>query len=175
MRKLILLIALISVHFTSLSQRATPLQYLYMMKSFKPTTQKVGILCELDRNPGIVDKLQRSAFSAGVKIFIADVKELKDISQKFSELVKNGVDFIWIFDEKDISANPIAREYIFKNSLLSKIPVAAPNPEFVKEGALFSLEVSGEDIKVFVNNKVANALQINIPENYKERVQYVAN
>ncbi len=115
------------------------------------------------------------AFSAGIKIFIADVKELKDISQKFSELVKNGVDFIWIFDEKDISAHPIAREYIFKNSLLNKIPVAVPDPELVKEGGLFSLEVSGEEIKVFVNNKIANALQINIPENYKERVQYVAN
>lgn len=169
------IILLFLFNFVAFSQRATPLQYLYMMKSLKPTTQKVGILCELDKNPGIVDRLQRSAFSAGIKIFIADVKELKDISQKFSELVKNGVDFIWIFDEKDISAHPIAREYIFKNSLLNKIPVAVPDPELVKEGGLFSLEVSGEEIKVFVNNKIANALQINIPENYKERVQYVAN
>ncbi|CUS98318.1 ABC transporter substrate binding protein [Candidatus Chrysopegis kryptomonas] len=175
MKKAIILLALFLFNFVALSQRATPLQYLYMMKSFKPTTQKVGILCELDKNPGIVDKLQRSAFSAGIKIFIADVKELKDVSQKFAELMKNGVDFIWIIDEKDVSAHPIAREYIFKNSLLNKIPVAVPDPELVKEGGLFSLEVSGEEIKVFVNNKIANALQINIPENYKERVQYVAN
>jgi len=173
MKRLLILLALFP--FFAFSQRATPLQYLYMMKSFKPQTQKVGILCELSKHQGLVDKLQKAGFSAGVKIIVGDVKELKDISQRFGELVKNGVDFLWIIDENDISSHQIAREFIFKNALLSSIPVAVPNAEFVKEGGLFSLEVSGEEIKIYVNNKVANALQINIPENYKERVQYVAN
>jgi hypothetical protein len=30
-------------------------------------------------------------------------------------------------------------------------------------------------LKIFVNDKIANALNLTIPENYKERVQYVAN
>ncbi len=170
-----LFIFLVLFHFVSFSQKATPLQYLYMMKSFKPQMQKVGILCEMSKYPGLLDKLQRAGFSAGVKIVVSDVKELKDISQRFGELVKNGVDFIWIIDENDISAHKIAREYILKSALLSSIPVAVPNVEIVKEGGLFSLEVLGEELKIYVNNKVANALQISIPENYKERVQYVAN
>lgn len=173
MKKLIVFTFLFS--FVAFSQQATPLQYLYMMKSFKPQTQKVGILCELSKYQGLVDKLQRAGFSAGVKIIIGDVKELKDISQRFGELVKNGVDYLWIIDEKDISANQIAREYIFKNALLNSIPVVVPNAELVKEGGLFSLETSGSEITIYVNNKIVNALKLSIPENYKERVNYVAN
>ncbi|CUU09841.1 putative ABC transport system substrate-binding protein [Candidatus Kryptobacter tengchongensis] len=170
-------IILFLIFFQSMvfAQRATPLQYLYMMKSLKPEVQKIGVLCDLGKYQGLIEKLQRSAYSVGVKIIVADVKELKDVSQRFGDLVKNGVDFIWIFDESDVSAHPIAREFIIKNAILSKIPVAVPNAEFVKEGGLFSLEISGDDVKVYVNNKVANALQITVPENYKERVQYVVN
>ncbi|MFN3135410.1 MAG: ABC transporter substrate binding protein [Candidatus Kryptonium sp.] len=173
MRKAIFLLVL----FQSLvfAQKGTPLQYLYLMKSFKPEIQKVGVICDLSKNRGIVEKFQRPAFSVGVKIVVVDVRELKDVSRGFEELVNNGVDFIWIFDNEDVSAHPIAREYIFKNALLKKIPVAVSNLEFVKEGALFSLEILGEEVKVYVNNKVANALQLTVPENYKERVQYVAN
>ncbi len=157
------------------AQKATPLQYLYMMKSFKPEIQKVGVICDLSKNQGIVEKLQRPAFSIGVKIIVVDVKELKDISRGFEELTKNGVDFIWIFNDEDVAAHPIAREYIFKSALLKRIPVVVSNLEFVKEGALFSLEVLGEEVRVYVNNKVANALQLTVPENYRERIQYVAN
>jgi ABC-type uncharacterized transport system substrate-binding protein len=165
------------IFFQSLvfAQKGTPLQYLYLMKSFKPEIQKVGVICDLSRNRGIVEKLQRPAFSIGVKIIVVDVRELKDVSRGFEELVNNSVDFIWIFSEDDVSTQPVAREYIFKNALLKKIPVAVSNLELVKEGALFSLEVSGEEVKVYVNNKVASALQLTVPENYKERVQYVAN
>lgn len=95
------------------AQRATPLQYLYVMKSFKPDVQKVGVICDLSKNPGIIEKLQRPAFSVGVKVIVADVRELKDVSRGFEELVKSGVDFFWLFDDKDVSAHPIAREYIF--------------------------------------------------------------
>ncbi len=173
MKKLIVFLVLFS--FVAFSQRATPLQYLYMMKLFKPKTQKVGILCELSKNQGLVDKLQKAGFSAGVKILIGDVKELKDVSQRFGELVKNGVDFLWIINEKDISTNQIAREYIFKNALLNSIPVAVPSVELVEEGGLFSLETSRDEITIYVNNKVVNALKLSIPENYKERVNYVVN
>jgi len=76
---------------------------------------------------------------------------------------------------QDVSAHPIAREFILKNSLLNKIPVAVPSVEMVKEGGLFTLESTGEELKIFVNDKIANALNLTIPENYKERVQYVAN
>jgi ABC-type uncharacterized transport system substrate-binding protein len=173
MRKILFLLVLF--HFVAFSQRATPLQYLFMMKSFKPDMQKVGLLCDLSKNQGLVEKLQKAGFSAGVKIVVGDVKELKDIAQRFNEIVKGGVDFLWIFDSQDVSAHPIAREYILKNSLLNKIPVAVPSVEMVKEGGLFTLESTGEELKIFVNDKIANALNLTIPENYKERVQYVAN
>lgn len=173
MKKLIVLTVLFS--FVAFSQQATPLQYLYVMKSFKPQAQKVGILCELSKYQGLVDKLQRAGFSAGVKIIIGDIKELKDVSQRFEELIKKGIDFLWIIDEKDISASQIVREYILKNALLNLVPVAVPDAEFVKEGGLFSIETSGDEVTIYVNNKVVNALKLSIPENYKERVHYVVN
>ncbi len=173
MRKIFYLLVLF--HFVAFSQKATSLQYLYMMKSFKPDMQRVGLLCDLTKYPGLVEKLQKAAFSVGVKIVVGDTRELKDIAQRFNEVVKSGVDFLWIFDVQDVSAHPIAREYIFKNSLLNKIPVAVPSVEMVKEGGLFALESTGEDLKIFVNDKIANALNLTIPENYRERVQYVAN
>ena len=37
------------------------------MKSFKPENQKVGVICDMSRNRGIVEKLQRPAFSIGVR------------------------------------------------------------------------------------------------------------
>ncbi|MCS7228584.1 MAG: ABC transporter substrate binding protein [Candidatus Kryptonium sp.] len=166
---------LVFVYSLAFSQKATPLQYLYTMKLFKPDIQKVGLICQLNKHQGLVERLQRSAYSVGVKIVIADVKELKDVSQQFGDLIKNGVDFIWILDDDDLSAHPVAREFILKNALLNKVPVVVPNPEFVKEGGLFSLEVIGEEVKIHFNNRVANALKIIVPENYKERVQYVVN
>jgi hypothetical protein len=112
MRKILFLLVLF--HFVAFSQRATPLQYLFMMKSFKPDMQKVGLLCDLSKNQGLVEKLQKAGFSAGVKIVIGDVKELKDIAQRFNEIVKGGVDFLWIFDVARCFSSSDSKRIYFK-------------------------------------------------------------
>ncbi len=154
----------------------TPMQQLMVMKEIKPATKVVGVLCNVEQNEAFIKRANRAASSLGLQIIFADVRQVKDISTQFRLLSSShDMDFLWIINVDEIIMSPIGKEYLFKNSVLSRIPVSVPTRELVAEGGTFYAELEEGKIKLTVNQKIAQALQLTVPEQYKATVNYVAN
>ena len=154
----------------------TPMQQLAVMKEIKPATKVVGVLCNVEQNEAFIKKANRAAASLGLQVIFADVKQVKDISTQFRLLASShDMDFLWIINVDEVVMSNLGKEYLFKNSVLNRIPISVPTRELVAEGGTFYAELEEGKIKLTINQKVAQALQLMVPEQYKATVNYVAN
>ncbi len=78
--------------------KASFMQQLYMMKELVPNLTTVGLIW----NEGVIDKaallpkIERASASLGVKVVIANVNSLKDISPEFKNLTANHhIQILW--------------------------------------------------------------------------------
>ncbi len=111
----------------------------------------------------------------GVEIYVVEVTSLKDVSKGFKDLADGyGVKAIWVATSDEILNNPSSRKYLIKNATLKQIPLFSPNSEWIGDGACVYVGKAEGKIKLWVNEKTAKVVQLQIPEKYKETAELLA-
>jgi hypothetical protein len=170
-------LVLVAAFPTPLETEVTPLQQLFVMKELKPDVQRVGILWDKSvSHDDILPQIQRAGASAGVKIFVAAVGEVKDIAPMFRDLVRTSqIDALWIVGTDRVVDTDIARKFLVKSAAEHGLPIFAPSEKWVAEGACVAFRKDGESIRLLVNRAAAQAASVKIPEKYLERTQFLAS
>lgn len=160
------------------SNSVTPLQQLFVFKELKPDVQRVGIIWNEDsgNRDALMPKIQQASASTGIKIFMANVKELKEIAPQYRRLVRdNDIQALWVVENDGVVDSDIGQKFLLKETTKQGIPIIAPTEDWVNAGATVSLKRAEGQIQLVVNQAAANALSLAIPEKYVERTQYAMN
>lgn len=163
---------------TTGSSDVTPLQQLFVFKELKPDIQRIGIIWNEDSaNRGaLMPKIQQASASTGIEVFVANVKELKEIAPQYRTLVRNNdIQALWIVENDGVVDSAIGQKFLLKETTQKGIPILAPTEEWVNNGATVSLKRAEGQIQLVVNQAAASALALAIPEKYQERTQYAMN
>ena len=160
----------------NLHGQVTVRQQLFVMKEVVPSAKKVGILWnKVAGESNFIEKLKRAAAPMGVEVYVVEVTSLKEVSKGFKDLVDGyGVQAIWVATSDDILNNSSSRKYLIKNSTLKQIPLFSPASEWIADGACVYVGKTDGKIKLWVNEKTAKVVQMQIPEKYKASVELLA-
>ena len=111
-----------------------------------------------------------------MKAVIAEITELKDVSENFRNMVNTyRIEAIWVIGDDKILNSDIAIDFLIKNSVLCKIPLFAPNTDWVNSGACVSLVNENNQVKLYVNKKTADAIGIQLSETLIAKTEFLAS
>lgn len=156
----------------------SPLQQLFVMKEIRPDLERIGVIWnERDANGStLLPQLQQASASTGVRVYLSYANELTDLAAAYRELTRNkNVQAIWVIDENDpVTTSRMGRDYLIKHSASQGLPLIAPAPAWVEEGAHIAFYREGENLRLKVNRRSADAANMIIPSQYLERTDFLA-
>lgn len=161
----------------SLNVGPTPIQQMFVIKEIKPDIERLGVVWDKSASSDekLMQQLQRGSASTGIKVFLADVGDLKEVAPQFRLLKREiNVQAIWVLEGKGVFENGIARSFLIKNATKAGLPIFAPDETWINEGASVSVRKGDAGIELLVNRAAADAMSLQIPAKYVERTQYLA-
>ncbi len=161
---------------STLYAQVTVRQQIFVMKEIVSGIKKIGVLWNTAAGESqFIEKLKRAAAPMGIEIYVMEVASLKDVSKGFKDLTDGyGVHAIWVATSDDILNNPSSRKYLIKNATLKQIPLFSPTSEWIGDGACVYVGKADGKIKLWVNEKTAKVVELEIPEKYRETVELLA-
>ncbi len=160
----------------TLYAQVTVRQQLFVMKEVVPSIKKIGILWnKAAGESNFIEKLKRAAAPMGVEVYVVEVTSLKEVSKGFKDLSDGyNVQAMWVATSDDILGNASSRKYLIKNATLKQIPLFSPASEWIADGACVYVGKAEGKIKLWVNEKTAKVVQLQIPEKYQATVELLA-
>ena len=162
-----------------------------------PKAQKIGVVYDQNNTSEVVQELDRVLSRINVELVAAPVKSSNDIPDAFKSLIGR-VDAFWAPMDKSVY-NPKSSEFILFFTLRNKTPIFAFSDNYVMAGALaanmadFSQQgrtaadiaekiliggekatkipvVQADEPLLFLNERVARLMNLDIPESAKKKV-----
>ncbi|MFH1096240.1 MAG: ABC transporter substrate-binding protein [Candidatus Desantisbacteria bacterium] len=105
------------------------------LRKILPKAKKIGVIY----NPAVSASLIAQAQKENISIVASPVKSESQIAPALKNMLDQGrIDAFWLIPDPMVANQSIAR-YILETTLKANVPVFAPSPAFVKNGALFSV------------------------------------
>jgi len=167
----------LTIPLQALNSNISPLQQFYIMKEMVPHLKTVGIFWnkQTTQTEELLPQINRACAAVQVKAVIAEINELKAISENFRNMVNSyHIDAVWVIGNDEILNSDIAVDYLIKNSVLNKIPLFAPNTDWVNSGACVTLLNQDNRVKLFVNKKTADAIGVQLSETLLAKTEFLA-
>ena len=153
----------------------SPMQQIFLIKKLKSNIKKIGILCNLSQHPGLKQKLARIGGQLGIRMVIANTPDLLSVSKNFKHLVNQAkVEAIWVFPDGALN-QALAKKYLVKEAILSKVMLIASDPDMVKKGATICAQKGDDQIRIFLNKKAVALLGLNISDGFTKDFDLVLN
>lgn len=154
----------------------TPIQQLAVLKEMKPDAERVGIVWNqaADRDE-LLPRIERAAAGAGFRVIVNLASSLDEVGPAFRDLVRtHRIDVLWIVQNDGLVNRQPARGFLLREAARAGVPILAPSPDWVEEGATLALTDDGAGLRIVVNQAVADALALRVPDAYLERTDFVA-
>ena len=155
---------------------ATAMQQLYLMKELNPDLSVVGIIWDerFEGKDEMLQKTGRAAAQLQIKIAVGEATDLRDVSSQFRTLTQeHRVEAVWAIGN-GILDNSMAREFLNKKSALAGIPLFVEDANWVEAGAMCSVQRVDGKVVLVVNARVAEILNITVPDKYLEATEFMA-
>lgn len=154
----------------------TPTQQLFMLKEVKPDVKKVGVLWneKSGQRDALMPKLNRAAAATQIELYVSYVGSIKDVGPRFRKLIRdNGIDVLWLVENDGVVDTKIAQSFLIEHAAKNGLPIVAPSPDWVNKGAAITFIEGAEGVQFVVNESVAKATSIVIPEKYQQRTEFL--
>ena len=154
----------------------TPMQQLFMLKEVKPDVKKVGVLWNENssQRDALMPKIKRAAATTQLELYISYVGSIKDVGPRFRKLIReNEIDVLWLVENDGVVDTQIAQSFLIENAAKSGLPIVAPSADWVNKGAAITFIEGAEGVQFVVNESVAKATSIVIPEKYQQRTEFL--
>lgn len=148
----------------SFAQGASFGQQVAILKMVKPDLEVIGIMTTTITEKDIAS-FTRSALQQGLKIFIAQPKDAREIPALYKKLItEKKAQLIFIPSSDDKVMLEIGYEFLKENALLDKVGICVPNATFLASGAFFALDKADGKLTAYVNQRVAAVVGAMIPK-----------
>lgn len=149
-------------------------QDIFLLKSLKPSLKNIGIM-ESKLFSKDIESIARAAAGQGIKITVAKVIDVREISGLYKSLVlDHHVEMLWIPDAHDNLLLGIGFEFIQENAILDRIGLCVPVKDLVDRGALCSIEEESGKLIVYVNQRIALIDGLQSPTSQNPAIEFVA-
>ena len=154
----------------------TPLQQLFVAKEIKPDLERVGIIWKAgDHRGDLMEKIKRAGASTGIKVFLTEAADMKDVAPRFRELTRDHkVQMIWIVEDDALLTQGMIQTFLVKKATEALVPLLVPNSAWVDAGGTVALERVDGSIKLVVNKNAIDAMALTVPPKYQEGATYLA-
>jgi len=116
----------------------------------------------------------RAALGQGIKIAIAKVNDVSEISSLYKSLItEHSAELVWIPNVNDDILLGVGFDFLRENTILDRVGLCVPAKELVAKGALCSVESQNEKVVVYLNKRIAQVDGINPPTSQDPTIQYV--
>jgi putative ABC transport system substrate-binding protein len=154
----------------------TPTQQLFALKELYPSLKAVGVLTNQTPSEELTRALNKASAATGVKVIVTVVNSIADLAPKFRELVSSyQVQGIWLLDNTGALSSSAARDFLYKNTVTRNLALLVPDKAMVSEGGLLHVTSEGGQLRLYVNQRVAQALNVKVPEQYQAQATFVSN
>jgi ABC-type uncharacterized transport system substrate-binding protein len=172
-----LIIAMIFTGLTSdrgFAQGASFGQQIAILKMIKPDLETIGIMATSLSEKDIAN-YTRSSLQQGVKVFIAQPKDAREIPVLYKKLIsEKKVQLIIIPASDDKVLLDIGYEYLRENTLLDKVGLCVQDAALLSTGAFFALDKADGKLTAYVNQRVATIVGAMIPKQENPSITFVA-
>ncbi|HKQ97283.1 MAG TPA: ABC transporter substrate binding protein, partial [Candidatus Polarisedimenticolia bacterium] len=121
-----------------------PDELVRRIRAFLPEARRLGLLYDAHASARVARDLARSAKAAGLTVVLRPCYALKNLEETLATL-DGQVDVLAVpFDP--VSMEPGAVDTVTRWALTHRVPLAAPAPDWVRRGALFSYGATPETI-----------------------------
>ncbi|RMD96428.1 MAG: hypothetical protein D6814_11400 [Calditrichaeota bacterium] len=155
--------------------KLSTMQQIFLIKELKSGIKKIGILCNVSQHPGLKQKLARIGAQLGISMIIENTPDLLSVSKNFKHLVNQmKVEAIWVFPDGALNQE-VAKKYLVKEAILSKVMLVTSDPEWVKKGATICAQKGNDQIRIFLNKKAVTLLGLEISDGFSKNFDLVLN
>ena len=132
-----------------------------------PGAKNIGVIFDPDRTGFFVQGALKAAENLGVKLVTYQVKSSKDVIAGIMDM-KGRADVLWMLPDLTV-ITPETIKFLFLFSLENRVPVMTFSDNYLKMGALISMNIDAFDIgrqagemvnKIFSGKKVKNIKQV---------------
>lgn len=155
----------------------TAMQRLFLMKEVMPGLETVGIIWneKAVNAADMMAKIERASASTGIKVVIANVESLKDLGGELKNLIGfHKVQVVWVIGDDAVLGGSVARDFLIKNTAMSRTPLLAPAGDWVDAGACMAMRKVDGKTKLYVNSKTAAAVGISVPDAMMAKTDFFA-
>ena len=154
-------------------QPAAMSQQIYMMKTLKPGLKTVGVMGTKLSDKDL-QEITRLGLGFGVEFVFARPVSPKDIALFYKQLLKTrNIEMLWLPDVGDEAMLRIGFQFLRENTVLDGIGLCTPLKDQVDAGALCSMQKEDGNIIVYINRKIAVALNVSIPNDPGSPILYI--
>lgn len=148
-------------------------QVLAVIKKLKTDLTVVGVMSTTLTSKDI-ESMSRSAMQQGVKLFVTEPKDVREVPALYKALVNDKkAQLIIIPDNADKTMTGMGFDFIKENATLDRIGICAPDPSLVNQGAMCSIVKENEKIVVYVNQKVLAFVSAKMPSEESSTISFV--
>lgn len=160
-----------------LAEAPTPSQQLFMLKEVQPDLQRIGLIWDGSLgDDALVESAHRAATSYGVELLLARVEATRDVGPAFRELSRtHAIDALWILTDEGLTTREPSRSFLLREAARAGIPVLGPGADWVRDGAALAVLESADGVRLIVNRPVAEALSLQVPEQYVAVTEFLAS
>ncbi len=120
---------------------ATQMQAL---KKILPKAKKIGVIYNPKISSSLIAAIQKNQ-KKDISLIAAPVSSVSEIMLALEDMLNQQIDAFWLIPDPIVARQSMAK-YILETTLKANVPVIAPSPLFVKNGALFSVSAAYDKI-----------------------------
>ena len=131
-------------NITGVSMNISQEKQLTELIKLMPDAKNIGVIFDPDRTGFFVSRALKTAENLGVKLITHEVKNSKDVIAGIMDM-KSRVDIFWMLPDLTV-ITPETLKFLFLFSLENKIPVMTFSENYLKMGALISMNIDAFDM-----------------------------
>ncbi len=160
---------------TLLSAQSKPSfgQVLAVIKKLKTDLTVVGVMSSTLTSKDI-ESMTRAAMQQGVKLFVTEPKDVREVSPLYKALVNDKkAQMIIIPDNADKTMTGMGFDFIKEHATMDRVGICAPDPALIAQGAMCSIVKENEKLVVYVNQKVLTFVSAKMPTEEMTSISFV--
>jgi putative ABC transport system substrate-binding protein len=121
-----------------------PAKYLAEMEKLNIPKLRVGLLYDPDKSGAVVKRIMRAAEARGIEITAREVHSVKEVPDLLNR-ISSSCNVFWMLPDSTV-VTPETFELLLVDSQQRRVPVVTFAGKYVDSGALFSLDIDGQDL-----------------------------
>ncbi|MEK7275146.1 MAG: ABC transporter substrate-binding protein, partial [Candidatus Desantisbacteria bacterium] len=135
---------ILNLNMSGVAMDVSAIEQMQVLQKILPKAKKIGVIY----NPAVSSSLIAAAKKNqrnDIFLIASPVSSVSQIMPALKNMLDQQIDAFWLIPDPIVASQTMTK-YILETTLKANVPVIAPSPSFVKNGALFSVSAAYDKI-----------------------------